>query len=141
MNVLFAIQRYLDREPLGFVIFGPGVILRDHDLVVPDVLFVSNERLGEIASGEYITGAPDLVVEVLFPGTENERRDRYAKKQLYGKYGVKEFWLANPQDRTVEVYVLDGNALKLSLTADEQHELVSSILTGFHCEIDPVFAI
>jgi len=84
-----AIQNYLEQHPVGKIWPGPGVIFSNFSGVIPDVVYISNERLKEIASGDRISGAPDLVIEVLSPGAENERRDRQAKRQLYKKYGVR----------------------------------------------------
>jgi Uma2 family endonuclease len=107
--------------------------------VIPDLVFVSNERRAEIASGDRITGAPDLMIEIVSPGTENERRDRVAKRQLYGRHGVKEYGVVDPYQRTIEVYVLEGQALKLQATYAEADDLVSSILPGFSCKVEEIF--
>jgi Uma2 family endonuclease len=53
------------------------------------MVFISNERIGEIASGDKMMGAPDLAIEIISPGAENERRDRIVKLQTYNKFGVK----------------------------------------------------
>ncbi|MEK6410050.1 MAG: Uma2 family endonuclease [Acidobacteriota bacterium] len=90
-NLLFAFTEYLRENPIGKVWPGPGVIFSDFSGVMPDVVYISNERLREIATGARVSGAPDLIIEILSPGTENECRDRHAKRQLYRKYGVKGF--------------------------------------------------
>lgn len=138
-NLFVAIRAYLSHNPIGEVLATPGVILSNYDGVIPDLLFVSNERRDEIASGDRITGAPDLVVEIVSPGVENERRDRVAKRQLYGKYGVKEYWVVDPYQQTIEVYLLDGQRLKLKATYAEKDDLVSGVLPGFSCKVASVF--
>jgi Uma2 family endonuclease len=75
--------RYLDINPIGEVIPEAGVIFSDFSGVIPDVVYISNEQSKEIASGDRIKGAPDLIIEILSPGPENERRDRQVKRQLY----------------------------------------------------------
>src|SRR5689334_4960082 len=115
-NLLFNLKSYLSRNPIGVVWATPGVIFSEFSGVIPDLVFVSNARRDEIASGERITDAPDLVIEIVSPGAENQRRDRVAKRQLYGKHGVKEYWVVDPYQRTVEVYLLEGQALKLQAT-------------------------
>ena len=67
------------------------MIFSDLSGVIPDLVFVSQVRQPEIAAGERVTGAPDLVLEVLSPGAENAQADRVVKLQLYGKYGVPEY--------------------------------------------------
>src|SRR5215216_2698928 len=64
-NFITSIQDYLNRNPIGFVVPGPGVIFSEISGVIPDVIFISNERRDEIASGEKVTGAPDLVIEIV----------------------------------------------------------------------------
>ena len=75
--------------------------------VQPDIVFVARERL-HIVGRERIEGAPDLVVEILSRSTA--ARDRGLKFDLYAASGVREYWLADPDERTLEVYVLRGQA-------------------------------
>jgi Uma2 family endonuclease len=140
-NLLFNLKSYLSRNPVGVVWATPGVIFSEFSGVIPDLAFVSNERRGEIASGDRIMGAPDLAVEIISPGAENERRDRIAKRQLYGKYGVKEYWLVNPYQRTIEVYFLEGQSLKLQAAYSGQDGLVSITLPGFSCKVEDIFRL
>lgn len=71
----------------------------------PDLVYISNDRLHILEDNIY--GAPDLVVEVLSPGTEN--KDKRDKKAVYEKYGVKEYWLAHPVTKKVTGFHLEGN--------------------------------
>src|ERR1051325_381970 len=113
MNLAGAFISYLQRNPIGEILTTPGVIFSDFNGVIPDLAFISYERRDEIALGDRITGAPDLVIEIVSPGAENERRDRIAKRQLYGKYGVKEYWVVDPYQRTIEVYRFKAKSLRL----------------------------
>ncbi len=130
---------YLNKHPIGFIMVTPGVLLSEYNAVIPDFIFVSNERRAAIATGERISGAPDLVAEILSPGAENERRDRIAKLHLYGKYGVKEYWILDPATRTIEVYRLQKRGLKLMATFQESAEVTSALLPGFHCPVADLF--
>src|SRR5262245_37888387 len=65
---------YLNRNPIGEVIATPGVIFSRYNAVIPDMIFFSNERRDEIASTERVEGAPDLVIEIVSPGAENQQR-------------------------------------------------------------------
>jgi Uma2 family endonuclease len=62
-----------------------------------------------LVDGKYWHGAPDLVVEVLSSSTA--RRDRKEKLQLYQQYGVREYWLVDPDGEYVEVYRQEGEQL------------------------------
>ena len=83
-NLQMALGSYLVRNPIGIVIPAPGVIFSELSGVIPDLVYVSQARQQEIAAGARVTGAPDLVLEVLSPGAENARRDRIVKLQLTG---------------------------------------------------------
>jgi Uma2 family endonuclease len=135
-RLLRALDEYLDNNPLGEVLPGPGVILSDFSGVIPDLVYLSNERGKHIATGERITGAPDIVIEILSPGTENERRDRQAKRQLYRKYGVKEYWIVDPSKRTIEVY--RTARLKLVSTLHPKDEITTPLLPGFRCGVKSI---
>jgi len=140
-NFFHSIKSYLVENPIGEILATPGVIFSELSGVIPDLVFVSHERRDEIASGDRITGAPDLVIEIVSPGAENERRDRLAKRQLYGKYGVKEYWIVDFEKRTVELYLLQGQRLELRSLLTEDDEITSSVLPGYRCKVETIFAI
>jgi Uma2 family endonuclease len=139
INLVVNIKNFLLLNPVGEVWATPGVTFSEFSGVIPDVVFITNERRAEIASGERITGAPDLVIEIVSPGAENERRDRIAKRQLYGKYGVREYWVVDPYKRTIEVFLLKGKILKQKATYSEEDELGSSVIEGFTCKVEKIF--
>ncbi|MEK6289240.1 MAG: Uma2 family endonuclease [Acidobacteriota bacterium] len=138
-NLFMRIRNHLVEDPIGEVLATPGVIFSEFSGVIPDIVFFSNERRDEIASTERIMGAPDLIIEIISPGSENDRRDRVAKRQLYGKYGVKEYWVVDPLQRTIEIYCRVGRNLKLQTVLREQDELTSSLLPGFSCKVADIF--
>lgn len=138
-NLFVRISNCLAQNPIGEVFATPGVIFSELSGVIPDIIFISNERRDEIASGERVYGAPDLIIEIVSPGSENERRDRVAKRQLYGKHGVKEYWVVDPQQRTVEIYRLVGQTLQLHALLQEMDEITTSVLPGFSCKVEDVF--
>jgi Uma2 family endonuclease len=137
LRLLVAIQKYLERHAIGRVWPAPGVIFSDFSGVIPDIVFISNARLKEIASGDRVTGAPDLIIEVLSPGAENAHRDRQVKRQLYRKYGVKEYWLVDPQKRAIEVY--RTQRFRLAATLGLKDQLTSPLLPGFRCAVREIF--
>lgn len=79
-NLMFFFQQYLRSNPIGKIFPGPGVIFSNFSGVIPDAVYISNERRAEIAAGDRVTGAPDLIIEILSPGADNERRDRHFKR-------------------------------------------------------------
>ncbi len=81
------------------VIFAPlDVCLSEHSVVQPDLLYISRRRRDIV--GERIEGAPDLLVEILSPGTA--RRDRGEKLRLYAESGVREYWIVDPTEQQIE---------------------------------------
>jgi Uma2 family endonuclease len=95
--------------------------------------------VNNIGSGERILEAPALAIEIVSPGKENARRDREVKRQIYGKFGVKEYWIVNPESRAVEIYRLKKHTLALVATLTDDGEITSPILPGFKCKVSQVF--
>src|SRR4028119_1737537 len=68
------LDAWSESSGLGKAFITPGIIFTEADNVIPDVIWISNERLALLVDDEgHLTGAPELVVEVLPAGTENER--------------------------------------------------------------------
>ncbi|MEK6286491.1 MAG: Uma2 family endonuclease [Acidobacteriota bacterium] len=125
---------------LGRTYFAPGIIFAEDDDVAPDVVWASNERLAIAlgADGKF-HDAPELVVEVLSPGSANERRDREAKLQLYSRRGVSEYWIVSWMLRSVDVYRRDQAQLHFVATLYEADKLESPLLPGFSCQVALLF--
>ena len=140
-NLLYALKEYLSRNPIGRVVPEPGVILSEFDSVRPDIAYLTNERFLEILSEGKLYGAPDLVIEVLSAGAENERRDRNIKRQMYARYGVKEYWIVNWHEAMVEVYRLSESELELIETLSGESELSSPILPDFAYKVVRIFDV
>ncbi|HJZ67541.1 MAG TPA: Uma2 family endonuclease [Blastocatellia bacterium] len=140
-NIVGIFSGYLDHNPIGEILYTPGVIFSNFSGVIPDLVFVSSEQRDEIASGDRIMGAPVLVIEIISPGAENLRRDRLVKKQLYAKYDVKEYWLVDPETRAIEAYVLENGLFELRAVYGEGDELTSELLSGFRCKVEDIFRV
>ncbi|MGE3912210.1 MAG: Uma2 family endonuclease [Chloroflexota bacterium] len=117
---------------LGRAYNAPGLIFEADDDVAPDVIWISHEKLraGRDDAG-HIRTAPDLAVEVLSPGTANQRRDREFKLKLYSRQGVSEYWIVDVQLRMVQVYRRQNTALDLVATLTNTDMLTSVMLPGF----------
>jgi Uma2 family endonuclease len=117
-----------------------GVIYGEHDDVIPDVVWISNERLSVLMDeAGHLTGSPELVVEVLSPGAQNEQRDRETKLKLYSVKGVREYWIVNWRARQIEVYRRERLQLKHAGTVLADDELTSPLLPGFACIVARLF--
>ncbi|HEV2862680.1 MAG TPA: Uma2 family endonuclease [Pyrinomonadaceae bacterium] len=133
------IGNYFDRNPIGEVFPNPGVIFDKHNSVIPDVVVLTKQQVEAAGEEPHIREAPALVVEVISPGGENARRDRVLKLQVYSKFGVKEYWIADPKARTLEVYRREGDALALMLTLKGDDEVTSPALPGLVCRVGEFF--
>ncbi len=101
-QLYLTMTQFVTQSQLGRVWYAPlDVILSDHDVVQPDLLFVSSGR-ANIVTEANVQGAPDLVVEILSPATA--QHDREYKRTLYSRHGVREYWLVDPEEDMVEVW-------------------------------------
>ena len=135
----FTLREFVRQYSLGQVWFAPlDVVLSEHDVAQPDILFVSNSR-SDIVTEANIQGAPDLVVEILSPGTAYY--DKGYKQALYGRHGVREYWVVDPGTETVEVLVEgdEGLGLALQATYSIAQTLVSPLLEGLAIDLQEIF--
>lgn len=125
----------------GRVFTFTALLFANDDYAVPDAFWVSNERLALIYDRKErkFLAAPELVIEVLSPGSANETRDRDAKLKLYSRRGVSEYWIVNWWARQIEVYRRENAQLHLVATLFEADTLTSSLLGGFSCLVASIF--
>jgi Uma2 family endonuclease len=137
----FALTEWNHQAGLGEVLPGPGIVFGDADSVIPDLVWVSHERLAAILWDDgHLHGAPELIVEVLSPGAANERRDRQVKLKLYSARGVREYWIVDWRTRSVVVYRRRNARLHLAATLEGEDTLTSPVLPGFSLEVARLFA-
>jgi len=136
-----ALVTWNDVTDLGHVLFAPGVIFSPVDSVIPDVVWVSRERRAAIERADgHMYGAPELVIEVLSPGTTNEQRDREKKLTLYSRYGVQEYWIPDWRTQTVDVYRQRDGQLQLVATLGRDDTLTPPLLPHFSVPVSWRFA-
>jgi Uma2 family endonuclease len=124
----------------GLVVSGPGVIFSSEDAVIPAIVWVRREQLYAILQEDgKLHGPPNLAVEVLSPGADNEARDRVTKLHQYGRWGVQEYWMVDRFARAVEVYRLAGTELRQIAVLGVTDELSSPLLPGFSCPVGVLF--
>jgi Uma2 family endonuclease len=136
-----ALDRWDMETGAGVVNAAPGIIFAEHDDVAPDLVWVSSERLPLIlAEDRKLHAAPELIIEVLSPGSANEKRDRQAKLDLYSRRGVMEYWIVDWQRRQIEIYRRQRAALRLVHTLVEVDSIQTPLLPGFNCPLRDLFA-
>ena len=138
-NLVALFFDYFKQNPIGEILPTPGVIFDEMNSAIPDAVFLTNQQVNRIGSGERILEAPELAIEIISPGKENARRDREVKRQVYGKHGVKEYWIADPEKRALEIYRLENQTLKLVATLADDEEITTPVLPGFSCKARQIF--
>ncbi len=140
-NLQMEFGLYLRDHPIGILVPGAGAIFSDYDAVIPDLTFVRRERWNEVVTGEKFTGAVDLVVEVMSQGRANRRRDLEAKRRLYGKYSVGEYWIVDSENLSILIFRLEGKELKEIGVVTTDDELTSPCLPGFQLPLSAIFKL
>jgi len=133
-----ALLNFLDsKNNNGFLVSAPmDVKFDDGNILQPDILYISEERKSELIK-DRIEGAPDLVIEILSPS--NAYYDLRQKKDIYEKYGVKEYIIIDPIQENADLYILKDGAYYLHQKAQKSETLKSLILPGFAIELAKVF--
>jgi len=127
---------WVTRHKLGKVVAGPiDMVLSPRRVTQPDVAYVCQARLDIITAA--INGPADLAAEVISLG--NRSRDRIEKRDLYEQYGVREFWLIDPEAQTVEVLSLESGRYELFLRCTNGQTAASKLLPGFEVLVTPLF--
>jgi Uma2 family endonuclease len=134
-NLHLAFNDDCSRE--GEILLAPmDVHFDEENIVQPDVIFICDENMGIIRDG-FVFGVPDLLVEILSDSTG--RRDKTIKKALYERYGVKEYWLADPIYRTIDQFVLENGGYRLTATLTEADQLKSPIIPCLNIDLSVIF--
>ena len=124
---------------LGEPIINPGVIFTEADSVIPDIVWISYERLeSAVDESGHLTASPELVVEVL--SLSNESVDRQNKLNLYSSQNVDEYWIVDWRAQQIEIYRRQGGTLQLATTLITTDTLSSPLLPGFACPVNQLFA-
>ncbi len=137
MSLAACLFNFVEEKGLGLVLEAPmDVELDDDNVFQPDILFISNERLGIIQEGRKIKGAPDLIVEIL---STNKKYDQEEKKYIYELHDVREFWLVDVKKKQVEVFENVRKEFVLRQKAYVGDTVNSLILPGFSVDVAYLF--
>ncbi|MFB6262500.1 MAG: Uma2 family endonuclease [Bradymonadaceae bacterium] len=133
------IRSHVRDRTLGECLHAPlDLVLADDTVLQPDFLYVADGRLDELYDGHGLTGAPDLVIEVLSPSTE--QRDRHEKRQLYAETGVPWLLLVEPKARVVEVLRLgEDEKYIVDTTAAEDDTLEFGLFPELELDLSEVW--
>ncbi len=138
-NIFWLFENYLRKKKCTPFSDGTDLYLTEEDRFIPDVMIVCDP---DKIKANGVHGAPDLVAEVLSPSTM--WNDRTRKKDVYAQCGVREYWLVNPVDKSVEQYLLDNGQFvlhgvyaqhpdwQLQQMTDEER---AAVVTRFRCSL------
>jgi len=122
---------------LGTILYAPvDVYLAETETYQPDIIFISNERRN-ILEATRVNGAPDLVIEILSPYTAYY--DLRVKSRVYARHGVREYWVVDPMERSVELYAAREGRFELVSRVEEEGTVASIVLEGFAVEARELF--
>lgn len=128
---------YCARNHHGELFYAPtDVVLSGIDIVQPDILWISNERLA-IITEKNIQGPPDLAIEIISPATRD--KDQKLKLKLYQKFRIKEYWLMDLDKRVLSVFVLTGRILKLKQKYSDIEKFESPCFPGLSINLKKIF--
>ena len=121
----------------GILLVAPiDVYLDEKNIFQPDVIFITNENLS-IIQDDKVSGAPDLVVEILSPSTG--KRDKTTKKEAYAYFGVKEYWIVDPIHQTIDQFLLNNQTYDLHATLIPGDTMKSPLFSCINIDLDPLF--
>ncbi len=144
-NFIIAFGDYLKKNPIGIIVTTPGVIFSKEDSVIPDLVFATHETVknnvagtDEKFEGKFI-GAPEIVIEILSYGKKDVERDRVHKREIYGKFGVREYWIVDGLFNTIEVYHLEEKGLERIKRFEIYESIETPILPDFSLNLTDIF--
>lgn len=136
-----SLGNFVESHRLGEVFFAPlDVVFSDFDVVEPDLVFVASDRM-DIIREAAVHGAPDLAVEIVSPSSR--KLDETMKRRLFDRFGVREYWVVDPEIEVVKVYrrADDGSFPRVAeLSREEGGVLTTPLLPGFAFELAALFA-
>ena len=132
-NLYRFLANYVVANQLGKLFIAPtDLILAPTTVVQPDLIFIGNDRRS-IVTERAIEGPPTLVIEILSPTTH--RIDRVTKAQLYAKHNVPNYWLIDPDQRTLEAYELVLDHYDLAASARDADVFAPSLFPGLSIQL------
>jgi len=132
-EILFANREKLKR--CEYFIAPTDVVFDNENVYQPYIVFISKDRLHIKEDGVY--GAPDLIIEILSPATAYY--DLRIKFKVYERYGVKEYWIVDPELKEIEIYQLQNNKFVFVEKAEKEAKIKSTLLSGLEVGLKDVF--
>ncbi len=136
-RIMYELMTFARERDAGLVLSAPiDVHLSETNTFQPDIIFIAKERLSIIGEKK-IEGAPDLVIEILSPA--NAYYDLRTKKDVYEQSGVREYWIVDPIQKSIEIYVNKESRFELAASRRTEGEISSAVLQGFGVSLERLF--
>lgn len=136
-NLFAVLRQFVLDHGLGLVLHAPvDVVLSDINVLEPDLIYIARQQ-ADLLTEDNVSGAPALVVEVLSPSTR--QRDLTVKRRIYERFGVKEYWIVDPDSRTIEMQTLTETGYVSRGAFGSADELTSPLFPGLAVDVAGVF--
>lgn len=139
IHLLECLRRYLADHPAGMVLMAPHPTwIGKGKYREPDLVFKLTANLPG-PDEQYFRGA-DLAMEVVGPDPDSHRRDHVTKRADYAEAGIAEYWIVDPQTKTITVLALEGSQYAEHSTAVDTGAALSRLLAGFEVDAAALWA-
>jgi len=142
LNLVRLLLPYLDEHRAGQLLCAPfDVKLSLFTVLVPDLVYFTADRFAHVVNEKHATAAPDLVIEILSPGTR--RRDKGRKRAVYDREGAQEYWIVDPEAQSITAlrrpHARGGLTDVTTASAAASDVLASPLFPGLRIPLRDVF--
>jgi Uma2 family endonuclease len=136
-KIVYELMRFVEKVKIGELYYAPiDVLLSNINIVQPDILFISKENL-QIVTEKNIKGVPDLIIEIISPSTGYY--DLSSKKDIYEKFGVREYWIVDPLKQRVDIYNNVRNKFESHQRLEKTGIVKSNVVEGLQIKLETIF--
>jgi Uma2 family endonuclease len=137
---LFEALRAFERSRGGLVLFAPSdVVFNQYNVLQPDLLYFTQTRKHLVQLDTPTDVSPDLTIEILSPSTSTH--DRTRKQAMYARFGVREYWVVDPVDETIEIFVLERASYRVAQMVGRYDTASSPSIDGLAVDTSQIFDI
>ena len=138
-NLTFLLEFFIRMNDLGKVAVEKALIALTRNDYEPDICFFSKEKAASFTDDQMIFPAPDFVVEILSKSTA--KKDKGIKHQDYAAHGIREYWIIDPNRKSIDQYILIGDETEYlpAKTFSYDEDIKSFVIEGFEIPVATIF--
>jgi Uma2 family endonuclease len=136
-SIIGLLQPFVRNNKLGMVGAEKVMIRLTRNDYEPDIVFFSKEKSAGFTPDQMLFPPPDLAVEILSPSTEKYHRE--IKFADYCSHGVTEYWIVDPEQKSIEQYLLTGKDYRLNVKLHDEGILHCTVIEGFTLNVSDIF--